>query len=663
MGIMHTLLPAITKPKFGIEDLILLTYEIDPLRGVSELGAGTFNRADTPTYVNDTTGLVTTIAVNKTRFENPDDNQLLALLEPTSKNWVTYSHEFRAAISDWINLRSTVTDDAVVGPDGTSAADKLVMDGTNAATHPTYVTIVKESFTNDTSVTFSAYIKQADFTWAALRIDTKANSSRFGYFNLATGAVGFTSSDSSGIEVAANGFYRVWITTDIENGVTDPLFYVYMAEADGDITFATGDGTSGIYAWGAQVEESTHPTSLIPTSGATATRTTESGMPYYTVPTGIYAEALGAELVTDGAFANVSLAAAKGVSGITKAAPGVITFDSGHGYVNGDIIFFSGLTEMTELNTEYWKLRSNVGDTFELSNAAIGTWDTSSLDTSGYGAAETTGGNVAQATSFTDWIEGDGWHPGVDGAGALTNTADIDGEQGALSIIWEAIGISANATYKCLYTLSNRVASNFFQVLGSSESGAITSADASVVEYLTADATPNGNYIITATSGLSIGSIDNVSVKQVTNAYNSNPPESTTVMLWRPGFAEADAAADYGILSVQDAVASLLYGDVSGNGIAAHDGTSEAVDALAYAANTTYKLALQIAVNSNVYQFRVGQSVLGGSISWGSWVDYDGAFITGGNGLQFANGMFGRMHVGHLGIWKRVVTDAEINAW
>ena len=38
----------------------------------------------------------------------------------------------------------------------------------------------------------------------------------------------------------------------------------------------TGDGTSGVYIYGAQLEEGSYPTSYIPTAGATATRLADS---------------------------------------------------------------------------------------------------------------------------------------------------------------------------------------------------------------------------------------------------------------------------------------------------------------------------------------------------------------------------------------------------
>ena len=151
-----------------------------------------------------------------------------------------------------------------------------------------------------------------------------------------------------------------------------------------------------------------------------------------TVGTG---ETYGSELFTDPSFEAVTKAAAKTVTGITKANPGVVTFDTGHGYVDGDIIYFSGLTEMTELNTEYWQLRSNAGDTFELATV----YDTTSLDTSGYGSAETTGGSCAQRVTFTNWsVAYPTWVVGVDGAGALTNSA-VNVGSGANQLIYQSV--------------------------------------------------------------------------------------------------------------------------------------------------------------------------------------------------------------------------------
>lgn len=259
-------------------------------------GLGTHVRASSAVYTHPLTGLITTVGNNIPRFESAGGLSAI-LLEPGSKNWCTDSEVFRAAISSaWGNTRCSVTDDADTAPDGNATADKLVEDVTGITSHYANDIVVEASFTNDTKVTFTVYAKQAERTWVFLLIRTKANNNYEGYFDLANGVVGSksatatTSIEAEPFPGAWNGFYRCRITHDIENGVTNPQFWIATSEPE-DYTYA-GDGSSGIYIWGAQVEEFPVPTSYIATSGATASRATESSYPLWTLPTGLF-DAIG----------------------------------------------------------------------------------------------------------------------------------------------------------------------------------------------------------------------------------------------------------------------------------------------------------------------------------------------------------------------------------
>jgi len=213
---------------------------------------------------------------------------------------------------------------------------------------------------------------------------------------------------------------------------------------------------------------------------------------------------LGSEKVTDGVLEATSKATAKGLTGITKANPGVVTFNAGHGYTDGDVIYFSGLTEMTELNTEYWVLRSNAGDTFEL-QTTVG----NSLDTSGYGAAETTGGDCAQLVDFTSWTEGAGYYPAVDGAGALTNKANAVASNADLE---QDVSAVAGETYRVVFTLSGFSGTSVTPQIGG-VNGTARSANGTHTEEVTATGTGNLKF-----QGSSFtGQIDTVSAKKITN--------------------------------------------------------------------------------------------------------------------------------------------------
>ena len=72
--------------------------------------------------------------------------------------------------------------------------------------------------------------------------------------------------------------------------------------------------------------------------------------------------------------------AAKTISAITKASPGVVTASS-HGYSNGDYVILSGIVGMTELNGRQFKVAGVTTNTFNLTDMEGNNFDTSSLTT------------------------------------------------------------------------------------------------------------------------------------------------------------------------------------------------------------------------------------------------------------------------------------------
>jgi len=80
------------------------------------------------------------------------------------------------------------------------------------------------------------------------------------------------------------------------------------------------------------------------------------------------------------------------VTAITKASPGVVSV-TGHGLAIDDVVFFSGLTEMYNLNNTYQKVTViDSANTFSIN------------DCSGYAAAESTGGACVQKVSDLSWL-------------------------------------------------------------------------------------------------------------------------------------------------------------------------------------------------------------------------------------------------------------------
>jgi hypothetical protein len=78
-----------------------------------------------------------------------------------------------------------------------------------------------------------------------------------------------------------NGWYRVNVTVQIDSTSTDG--YLEMGPCTGSTSATctyTGDGTSGIYIWGSQIEQGSFPTSYIPTGTNTVTRMSDN----FTIP-------------------------------------------------------------------------------------------------------------------------------------------------------------------------------------------------------------------------------------------------------------------------------------------------------------------------------------------------------------------------------------------
>lgn len=196
----------------------------------------------------------TSAAVYGPRFDY--DGSGVTIVEPVSTNLVTYSEQFDNAA--WTMSNASVTSNAAVSPDGQTTADKLVED-TSLNGH-----LVYQSFTSTAQAyTWSCYIKAAERTQCFIRAQDA--SLLYAYFDLSAGTVvsaeaGLTAS----IQNVGNGWYRCIVTRTVAAGTS---FFVVGTAVGGSVSY-TGNGTSGIYLWGAQLEVGSTATAYM-VSGAT----------------------------------------------------------------------------------------------------------------------------------------------------------------------------------------------------------------------------------------------------------------------------------------------------------------------------------------------------------------------------------------------------------
>jgi len=229
-------------------------------------------------YAKTSTGTLTSFASNQLRITD-----LGLLVEDARTNRKTASQDFSDG-GNW-NVLSNLnapTADAAVAPDGTTTADKLVPNTNNSNDHR--IAGAPSNAIGTGLVTWSCYFKPAGYGYAMITgSDQTADTQFAALFDLVGVSVSQTFTNfgsgpaptqtATNIESFGNGWVRASITFNMLN--SNPDFGITVFNATPRAAFA-GDGTSGIYAWGAQCELGAFPSSYIPTTSTSATRAADS---------------------------------------------------------------------------------------------------------------------------------------------------------------------------------------------------------------------------------------------------------------------------------------------------------------------------------------------------------------------------------------------------
>jgi hypothetical protein len=227
-----------------------------------------FTRGSTGTFVG-SNGLIQSAAINAARFDHTSAGVCRGLLiEESRTNSFQRSDDFGNAY--WTKLRSTITSDTTTSPSGATDADKLVED-TSSNTHIVF-RLVGLGVT--TPVSFSVFAKASERSWIQLECGDTFPAGSTAYFNLSNGTIGTVGANATAsIQSMGNGWYRC-VVVATPTATTGNGFYIYTATANGTRSYA-GDGTSGVFLWGAQVEASSFPTSYIPTVASSVVRSAD----------------------------------------------------------------------------------------------------------------------------------------------------------------------------------------------------------------------------------------------------------------------------------------------------------------------------------------------------------------------------------------------------
>jgi hypothetical protein len=259
----------------GQEKLVGRIYNVQVYNGINGTLAAEFNAGDYvsgSTLVSSTSGETWTLQGNASVFQPPVNasGPFGYLTEKANANLAIQSEDFTTSWT--VASTVTVTANAAVAPDGTTTGDKIFA-ATSTAGHAVYQNIS----TSWPRGTVSVYAKPAGYNY--LRIIELGNFSYKGNFLLTGEGSAFDGQGanfvSSSITAVGNGWYRCSITTNRANAGAPSLIGYPDAAAVPNLAAPAnyaGDGVSGVYVWGAQVEAGTYPTSYIATTTTAVTR-------------------------------------------------------------------------------------------------------------------------------------------------------------------------------------------------------------------------------------------------------------------------------------------------------------------------------------------------------------------------------------------------------
>ena len=244
----------------------------------------TFERASTATYVG-RDGLVKYAADDEARFDHdPTTAESLGLLiEESRTNLLKGTSNFASGY--WtIGGNRSAQGSNQLAPDGTLSAFSNAYNGTSGDANIYYSDAGNNAggevpTSNNTVYTLSVFAKVPSGNNYIQGIFVRTyNSNNSAIFNLKTGTIVGTNegTTTNRIEAYPNGWYRCSITftsgTDGNQGVQFYLTNEFNATALNDPS-ANGEA---LYYWAPQLEAGAFPTSYIPTSGSTATRSSDN---------------------------------------------------------------------------------------------------------------------------------------------------------------------------------------------------------------------------------------------------------------------------------------------------------------------------------------------------------------------------------------------------
>jgi hypothetical protein len=224
-------------------------------------------------YAKNSNGALTQFASNALRITD-----LGLLVEDARTNICQFSQDITQAAVWGSILNATPTGDTTVAPDGTTTGDSII---STASAGEHYVRQAIGTALASGLATWSVYLKPNGYNYGIiLAYDPTAGNYVYANFDLVNAVTSGTSTGGTptGVVTRAEAMANGWVRCSVTMNTTAnaPIIGLQLSNSVTTTPSFTADGVSGMYAWGAQVEQGAFPSSYIPTTGAAATRAAEN---------------------------------------------------------------------------------------------------------------------------------------------------------------------------------------------------------------------------------------------------------------------------------------------------------------------------------------------------------------------------------------------------
>jgi hypothetical protein len=343
------------------------------------------------------------------------------VLKGTGNNLFFFSQDLSNA-SYWNKANSSISGTLFTAPDATTTANSLIE---SSATGLHYVQQFSPTLVSGNTYTISVYLKAGTRTWGYIGLPSGVFGATSAYFNLSTGAVGTVVGGTAAITSVGSGWYRCSITKAATAGAGGNIL-IATATADNTVSY-TGDGTSNILVWGAQLEIGTSAFTYIPTTttavygtptlsfSGVSTIGLESNGSLFVQPAGT--GALQAQATTSSAVGGnarganaVDWQTARGAAGSVASSPYSVVGGGNSNAVSGNGSYGGTLSGVSNNTTGFASVISG-----GWSNSATG------------GQAAVVGGYSNSATGVFNFIGGGTLNSGTANAAVTTQSATMNG--------------------------------------------------------------------------------------------------------------------------------------------------------------------------------------------------------------------------------------------